>query len=168
MKFGQSITDLQDQVFDKILKHTDIVKALVIDGTDFMNITPISNQLILLNNPKLLIRQQIFPYRKINLPSDNAKSYISTAWLDFKKQSNVYISGKVYFYVIVPISLEKTTMGIRYNFIADKLDEIFCNNGIGEFEFYTRGDIDVTDGYIGHFIAFNILDFHINESDSNG
>lgn len=168
MKFGQTITDLQNAVFLNIISNNEIVRALVIDNEDFLNKTPTSEQLVLINNPKLLIRQQLFPYRKIKLPTENAKSYITSTWVDFKKSSSTYVGGKVYFYIIIPISLEKTIQGIRYNFIADKLDDMFCENGIGKFEYYTRGDIDVTDGYIGHNIAFNILDFHINEVGFNG
>lgn len=166
MKYGHTITELQNQVFSKIINNSDIVKALIVDNANFINVTPTSQQQELLNNPQLLIRQQIFPYRKVTLAAENAKSYITSAWIDFKKSGGSLSSGIVYFYIIVPLSLEKTVYGIRYNYIADKLDDMFTEkNNIGEFEFNSRGDIDVPDGYIGHHISFRIVDFKMNVGD---
>lgn len=164
---GQSITELQNKVFTKIISNSDIMRALVIDNENFLNATPTSAQLAILNNPASLIRQQLFPYKKVTLSTENAKTYITTTWVNFKKKSNQYQLGLVYFYIIVPVSLEKTFMGIRYNFIADKLDELFAENGIGKFEYYDRGDMDVAEGYLGHYIAFSILDFNM-DGDTGG
>lgn len=160
MQIGQTITDLQNKAFIEIISNEDIIKALVIGKEDFINSIPTTQENVIINDPVSLIRKQLFPYKKVTLPTENAKTYITSSWVDFKKVNLQYKSGIVYFYIIVPTSLEKTDYGIRYNYIADKLDEIFCENGIGKFEYYNRGDIDVADGYLGHFIAFKILDFH--------
>lgn len=164
---GSTITDLQNEAFSQILSNTNIVKALIINDENFINITPTTEQNDIINNPSTLLRQQIFPYKKVTLTPENAKSYITSAWTNFRKVGSVYHSGRVYFYILIPLDLEKSTMGIRYNYIADQLDEMFCNSSIGDFEFYDRGDLEVTEGYIGHYIAFNIIDFHINECGSN-
>ena len=168
---GTTITDLQDEAFDQILLNINIVKALIIKDENFINTTPTSEQNNIINNPSILLRQQIFPYMKnIKTPTnpDNAKPCITSAWTNFRKVGSTYHSGRVYFYILIPLDWEKTIMGIRYNYIADQFDKMFCNSNIGDFELYDRGDLDRTpEGYIGHYIAFNILDFHINECDNN-
>ena len=168
---GTTITDLQDEAFDQILLNINIVKALIIKDENFINTTPAAEQNNIINNPSILLRQQIFPYMKnIKTPTnpDNAKPCITSAWTNFRKVGSTYHSGRVYFYILIPLDWEKSTMGIRYNYIADQFDVMFCNSNIGDFEFYDRGDLDrVPDGYLGHYIAFSIIDFHINERDSN-
>ncbi len=160
MQKGQSITELQNKAFLEIISNEEIIRSMVVSNTDFLYATPTPQEKILIDDPTLLIRKQLFPYRRIPTTQDTAKIYLTSAWTDFKKVNTQYKSGLVYFYIIVPISMEKSDYGIRYNFIADKLDEIFYSSGIGKFEYYNRGDIDISDGYLGHFIAFRILDFH--------
>lgn len=63
--------------------------------------------------------------------------------------------------IFIPTEQEKTNEGIRYDFIADRLEEIFNKTGIGEFEFGGRSDIDINkDKYLCHRVTFHIIDFH--------
>jgi hypothetical protein len=160
-----------NDAFSKIISDEQLIKALVIYDMNFLNVTPTSQQKAILDNPAILIRQQIFPYKKVTLATDNAKPYITSAWVNFKKQGMTYKSGIVYFYIICPVAYERTYMGIRYQFIADRLESIFSegnNSNIGKFMFYDRGDFDVlVDGYLGHYIAFSVQDFDIRVSDTS-
>ena len=61
------------KVFSKIINNSDIMKALIVDNANFINVTPTSQQQELLNNPQTLIRQQIFPYRKSNFSRRKCK-----------------------------------------------------------------------------------------------
>lgn len=160
MKIGQSITELQNKVIDKILKNQEIVKALIIDNEDFLNITPTAEQNAILEKPNVLIRKQIMPYKNITSVTNIDKPYITSAWVNFKRTSNNYKSGRVYFYIIMPNSLEKTAEGIRYLFIADRLDELLSESGIGRFVFDERGDFPIDKETLGHYIVFNIEDFY--------
>jgi len=81
---------------------------------------------------------------------------------NFQKKNKNFIFGIVQFFITVADSLEKTTEGSRYDFIADKLEEIFDKTGIGVFELKGRSDIDSgQDGFHCHTITFGITDFHI-------
>lgn len=161
MKMGQSLTELKNKTLVKIISDQELVKALVINTEDFLEITPTNEQNILLQSPSSLIRNQIFPYKSIPLPSEDEKTYITSAFVNFRKVSNVYKNGIVYFYVIIPRKLEKTNYGIRYDFICDKLEQLFENGNIGEFELDDRGDFEVGNlNYLGHYIRFKIKDFY--------
>jgi hypothetical protein len=108
------------------------------------------------------------PHKNITSFTNKSKPYITSAWVGFKKVSNVYKNGTVYFYIILDNSLEYTDYGIRYDFIADRLESILSDTGLGKFEVYERGDFDVlVDGYLGHYIAFSIQDFDIRVSDTS-
>lgn len=160
MKAGFSITELQNSVIGKIIDSEAIVRALVIKSENFLEATPTEEQLQILQSPDLLIRKQIMPFRNVTSLTPEAMPYITSAWVNFKKISNNYKNGRVVFYIIVPNSLEKTDYGIRYNFIADKLDELLSSSGIGKFEFDERSDYPIDSSNLGHYISFNILDFY--------
>ncbi len=166
---GSTINDLQNEAFSQILSNENIIRALIIYDEDFINATPTSEQADIIDNPSVLIRQQIFPYKKVKLVPENAKPYITSAWENFRKVGTTYHSGIVTFFIIIPVDFEKTIMGVRYNYIADQLDLLFSNTNIGNFEFYDRGDLDgLAEEYIGHYITFKIVDFHINEGNTYG
>ena len=143
-----------------IITNTNIVRALVVDSVDFLNSTPTAEQLNIINNPELLIRSQIFPYKNVNLKLNVDKTLITMSFVDFKKKGVQYQNGMIYFHILVPNALEYTNEGSRYDFIMEQLEIIFNDKGIGKFEFYNSGDIDINDDYMGAYVAFEILDFY--------
>ena len=158
-KYGQPLTEIKNQIIMKITGNQDIIKALIIQDEDFLNTTPTSEQNVILNKPDLLVRQQIMLTRNITAKTNKGMPYITSAYADFKKKSFNYQSGAVWFYIIIPNAWEKTEYGIRYDYIGDKLDEIFGDSGIGKFEFDKRGDMPIDENFLGHYITFEILDF---------
>lgn len=161
MQIGQSLTELKNKVFSKIIDDVELIKSLVIDAENFIDITPTDEQNKILQSPESLIRKQIMPYKNITSSTNIAKPYITSAWVGFKKDGNMLKNGTVYFYILIPNSLEKTDYGIRYDFIADRLDAILSNkNNIGEFEFGERSDMPIDSNNLGHYITFKILDFY--------
>jgi hypothetical protein len=161
MQLGQSLTELKNKVISKIIDDQQLVKALVIDNESFLDAIPTPEQNVILQSPKKLIRTQIMPYKNVTLYTNKAMPYITSTWVGFKKDRNLYKNGTVYFYILIPNSLEKTDYGIRYDFIADRLDAILgYDNNIGEFEFNERGDISIDSENLGHYIAFKIIDFY--------
>lgn len=159
-KYGQSLTEIKNQIINKITGDIDLIKSLIISDEDFLNKAPTPEQIIILNDPDLLIRKQIMLTKNVTAKTNRDMPYITSAYVNFKKVSNNYQSGIVYFYIIMPNSMEKTDYGIRYDWIGDELDSIFSSVGIGKFEFYDRGDMFIDQDYLGHYIAFKILDFY--------
>ena len=103
----------------------------------------------------------ILTYKKIFDTAVEKKTIISSTLTDFNKQGKNYRNGILTFYILTPVELENTSYGIRYDYIADEIEEVFANTTIGEFNFHSRGDIDIGDRYIGHYISFQITEFHI-------
>ncbi len=159
-KYGQSLTEIKNQIIMKITADADLIKSLVIESEDFLDATPTSDQTIILDDPDLLIRQQIMLTKNVTAKTNKDMPYITTAYVDFKKSGTNYQSGTIYFYIIMPNSLEKTDYGVRYDWIGDRLDTIFSDMGIGKFEFYNRGDMIIDENFVGHYIAFKMLDFY--------
>lgn len=146
-----------------IINNQDILKALVVDQENFLESTPTDEQSNLLNNPSLLIRTQIFPYRKVTEKKNKDKVFLTMEFMDFEKKDNKsrnYQRGMITFYVLVPNALEPTDLGSRYDYIVEKLEEIFFENGIGKFEFYRSGDITIDEDYMGAYLTFEITDFY--------
>lgn len=143
-----------------IINNQDILKALVVDQENFLESTPTDEQSQLLNNPSLLIRQQIFPYKKATVKKNKDKVFLTMEFMDFEKRGLHYQNGMITFYVLVPNALEQTDLGSRYDYIIEKLEEIFFENGIGKFEFYRSGDITIDEDYIGAYLTFEITDFY--------
>ena len=158
---GQNFGFMRNKVCSEILQNEDIIRALVIEDDHFLNATPKSDKQEYIDNPIKLMRNYIYPYKRIFDTTVEKKTIISTEFSNFEKLGKNYRNGLVTFYILVPVDLENTTYGIRYDFIGDELENIFNNTNIGEFSFNSRGDIDVGDRYIGHYISFQITEFHI-------
>lgn len=158
-RYGQSLTEIKNQIVTKLTADTDLIRSLIVESEDFLNAPLTPEQTIILNDPDLLIRKQIMLTKNITAKTNRDMPYITSAYVNFKKVSNNYQSGIVYFYIVIPNNLEKTDYGIRYDWIGDELDSIFSSIGIGKFEFHDRGDMFIDDEYLGHYIAFKILDF---------
>lgn len=158
---GQTFKYMRNKIFTELLQNENIIKALVVEDSDFLNIDLNEKQQSYIDNPLLLIREYIYPYKKIFDTTVEKKTIISTQLSHFKKQGKNYRSGTVTFYILTPIEFENTSCGVRYDYIGDEIEEIFSKTTIGEFNFDSRGDIDVGDRYIGHYITFQITEFHI-------
>lgn len=158
---GQSFTELKNKTLSEITNNTDIIKSLVIHSEDFLDATPNEEEQYKIDNAQKLIRKQIFPYKNIPLVNAEAEVYITSGFYNFEKMDRNYINGMVKFFIIVPVSLEKTSYGSRYDVIADMIEELFYNTGIGVFEYRGRSDVDLpTTDFQCHSIWFNITDFH--------
>lgn len=158
---GQTFTYMRNKIFAELLQNEKIIKALVVEDKDFLNVSIKKEEQKYLDNPLLLVRNYIYPYKKIFDTATEHKTIISTEFSEFYKVGKNYRNGYVTFYVLVPTILEDTMCGIRYDFICDEIENIFNNTTIGEFHYDTRGDIEVGDKYIGHYVRFKITEFHI-------
>lgn len=156
---GQSLTELKTQITTKITNNIHIIKSLIIPNENFLDVTPTPEQEIILKDSTILIRKQIMLTKNITAVTNKDMPYITSAFINFKKDGHNYQSGKVYFYIIIPNSWEKTDYGIRYDYIGDMLDHIFSSSGIGKFEFAERGDMIIDQNFLGHYISFEITDF---------
>lgn len=158
---GYTFKYMRNKIFAEIIQNTDIIKALVVEDKDFLNATPNEEQQSYIDNPHSVMRKYIYPYKKMFDTVTEKRTIISTQLSNFHKQGKNYRNGILTIYILVPIELESTNQGVRYDYIGDELEEIFTNTTIGEFNFDSRGDIDVGDRYIGHYVAFRITEFHI-------
>ena len=158
---GYNFGYMRNKVFAELLQNENIIKALVVEDKNFLDIELNEKQRSYIKNPRLLIRNYIYPYKRIFDTTTEKKPIISTQFSNFRKSGKNYRNGTVTFYILVPIDLEDTQCGVRYDYIGDEIENIFTNTTIGEFSFYDRGDIDVGDRYIGHYVTFAITEFHI-------
>lgn len=158
---GQTFSDMRNKVCFELLQNQNVIKALVIEDEDFLNTVPNEEQQKYIDNPSLLIRNYVYPYKKIFDTTVEHKTIISTQFSNFRKHGKNYRNGLVTFYVLCPLETEGSSYGIRYDYIGDEIETIFTNTTIGEFNFDSRGDIDIGDRFIGHYITFRVTEFHI-------
>jgi hypothetical protein len=158
---GQTFTELKNKILSNIYNDSNIIKSLVMHGENFLTDIPDTEQQYYLDNPEKLLRKQIFPYKSISLNSVDKIPYITSAFYNFKKVKSKFIFGTVTFFIIIPVALDKTSEGQRYDVIGDMLENLFSDSGIGEFEFKSRGDVELgTTEFQGHSVSFDITDFH--------
>ena len=158
---GQTFRYMRNKIFTELLQNENIIRALVIEDSNFLDASPTSEEQKFIDNPLSLVRSYIYPYKHNFDTATEHKTIITTQFSDFNKVGRNYRNGYVTFYVLTPIILENTAYGVRYDYICDEIEEVFSNTTIGEFNFDSRGDIDVGDRYIGHYITFRITEFHI-------
>jgi hypothetical protein len=160
---GQTFRYMRNKIFAELLQSKNIIKALTVESEDFLNAALNKEQLSYIDNPTLLVRKYMYPYKKIFDTATEHRTILSMQLSNFQKRGNNYRDGLLTIYVLTPINLENTAYGIRYDYICDEIEEIFNDTQIGEFNFYGRGDIDIGDRYIGHYVSFKITDFHISK-----
>lgn len=158
---GQTFSYIRNKIFMELLTNENIIKSLIVEDANFLDAQLNEEQQNYINNPRLLIRNYIYPYKKIFDTTTEKKTIISTQLSNFNKYGKNYRNGTLTFYILVPVDLENTAYGVRYDYIGDEIENIFTNTIIGEFNFDSRGDIDVGDRYIGHYVTFRITEFHI-------
>lgn len=158
---GQTFGYMRNKIFTELLQNGNIIKSLIVEDKNFLDTELNKEQQSYIDNPHLLIRKHIYPYKKIFDTATEKKTIISTQLSNFHKQGKNYRNGTLTFYILTPIELENTAYGVRYDYIADEIETIFNDTTIGEFNFDSRGDIDVGDRYIGHYVTFKITEFHI-------
>lgn len=159
---GQTFGFMRNKVFSELLQNTNIIKALVIEDESFLDVIPTAEQQEYIDDPIKLIRNYVYPYKRIFDTAVEHRTIISTEFSNFNKMGRNYRNGIVTFYILTPVILENTSYGVRYDYIGDEIEEVFNNTNIGEFSFDSRGDIDVGDRYIGHYVSFRITEFHIS------
>lgn len=158
---GQTFKEMRNKVCFELLQNENIIKALTIEDKDFLNCALNEEHQKYINKPSLLMRNYVYPYKKIFDTTTEHKTMVSTEFSNFNKQGKNYRNGLVTFYILCPIEIEETAYGIRYDYIGDEIEKVFTKTTIGEFNFHNRGDIEVGDRYIGHYITFRITEFHI-------
>ena len=114
MIMGQTLTDIKNRIMAEILKNKNILKALIIRSPDFLTSNPSPDQISLLNAPNKLIRKQIFPYVKTMIPTTESIPYITTRFVSFTKTKMQYRNGIVFFYVLIPVCLENTSIRLSF------------------------------------------------------
>jgi hypothetical protein len=158
---GQTFKSMRNKIMTELLTNQNIIKALVSEDENFLNVALNEEQQGYIDNPKSLIRKYIYPYKKMFDTVTECRTIISVELSNFRKRGRNYRDGLVTFYVLVPELLEETIYGVRYDYIGDEIEKIFTETTIGEFNFSSRGDITVGDRYIGQQITFKVAEFHI-------
>jgi hypothetical protein len=153
------ITQYKNEIMSKLVFNENIVKALIIGNSNFLDVTPIPEQQIIIDDSPSLLYNQVFPYRNTGVVMTEDKVYITSMFGDFKKKDVIYKYGTINFYIIVPNSWVRTSYGNRHDFILDEIEEMFTGHSIGDFEVNTRGDIPIDNKFVGGFISFRIVDF---------
>lgn len=134
----------------------NIVKALIFNDRDFLSKTiPIDF------DRNSLIYSQIFPYKFIPDTATTPTTYI-TMLSKYKADGNKYRKNSLYFYTITHKSLISTDQGLRYDFLIDKIDEIFnmsddFNSSKLQFADMEEFNVDKDGDWIGSTILYNSL-----------
>jgi len=151
-----SITDYKNKIIMKIIENTDLLKALVNTDSDFLSVE-------LLISPEEAVYSYVFPYMDSKTILTETQSFITMEFRDFKaSKGNCYKSGQVLFYIICEKSLIKTTQGNRYDYIFERLMEIFDESkdiGIGKMIISKWGDMAFGDNYLGCYCILELTDF---------
>lgn len=163
---SKNITQIKNEIISYLINDKELLRSLVVIQKDFLN-----EDLVLddetknyLKNPSTLIRKKIFPYKKGYLVETEKNIMITIEVNDFSPTNDEhYRNGVITLYVLCPVDYEETKYGVRCDWIADRIENIFSTLGsnIGDFTCKARGDIPVNDKYIGHYVAFEMLDYYV-------
>lgn len=155
MRFKE-LSQYKNNILVDIISNENLIKAITNNPEDFLD-QP------LISDVTSTIYSSIYPYRYVPEVSDQAQTYLTMAFTNYRKLGNQYKSGKIYFYVLCHKSLVKTSYGcLRYDYIAGELDEMFSDErgyGLGKLEFDGMDDISIGNDYVGVVLSYKITDF---------
>lgn len=105
----------------------------------------------------------MFPFKFIPDTQTNPITLI-TLKCSYKPDGLTYKIGSIIFYVITHQSIISTDDGLRYDFLINKIDEIFNSSrfiGIGKMPFYDMDEIviDSSGKWIGSYIMYKTTEF---------
>lgn len=157
MALENTITDYKNKIITKIIENENLLKALTNTDSDFIS------QTLSISAPEDVVYSYVFPYMDSKTILTETQSFITMEFRDFKSsKGNYYKSGQVLFYIICEKSLIKTSMGNRYDYIFERLMEIFDESkdiGIGKMIISKWGDMSFGDDYLGCYCILELTDF---------
>ena len=92
---GQTFGNMRNKICLELLQNQNIIKALIVDDKDFLDTTLDDEQQKYLDNPSLLIRKYVYPYKKMFDTTIEHRTIISTRFSDFNKHGKNYRNGLV-------------------------------------------------------------------------
>ena len=147
-------------ILSRFIQDENLVKAIYYNSDDFVSQGTLSN-------PASLINTQIFPYPFVPEINDEAKTYISMSFGDFKLTYNTsFVAGLIAISVITHknlVLLDPSYGMLRYDYIINRIDTLLDETnsiGAGKLEFADLGDFRIPDtNWVGATIVYRPVDF---------
>lgn len=153
----KELSDYKNKIISAMISNDNLIKAISNNSEDFLD-QPI------VSDVTSTIYKNIFPYKYIPTTQTQASTYITMSFNNFSSRGREFKVGNIYFYVICHNSLLRTSYGcLRYDYIANQLDEIFNNNeniSIGDFQFDSMSDLQVNENYMGCWLCYKAMSFN--------
>ena len=140
-------------ILETLYGNDDIVKCLINNNSDF-KISTIPNDF----DRTSLVYSQMFPFKYIPEIQSEPKTFIALK-TSYKPDGMTFKIGSIIFYVITNQSIISTDNGLRYDFLINKIDEIFNSSrfiGVGKLPFYDMDEfvIDSSGKWLGSYICY--------------
>lgn len=111
-----------------------------------------------------LINKNIFPFNHVPTLADEASSYVTFSFRDYRPAGLQFKSGLLHFQVLVHKDLILSDYEVlRYDHMLAYIDELFNENrnlGIGKLQFYRMDEMYVNEKYVGFYIQYKLWDFN--------
>ncbi|HFI0463187.1 TPA: hypothetical protein ACGO1T_000531 [Streptococcus suis] len=134
-------TEWKQATLEKMLQDEELMKLLIYHTEDWDSKPAVRSE-----QREGLIGHQIFTHSFIDELAKEKKSYIGVSLSHFAKDegfrrfSNRYIMGYLYFHILVDLGIMETNTGSRADLILGRIYEIFQDNttlGMGEMKVET-------------------------------
>ena len=150
------------EIMINIITDVNLLKAIVNKPENFLELDlPIEIQ----NDPSIIFYDNVFPYKYPSIVLTEEKVMVSFGFGNYTKYNNVFKIGRIDFLVFVHKELLKTDVGLRMDYIINRLDILFNSNeniGIGVLEFQGFDDLQLpatmSESYVACVISYKILD----------
>ncbi len=155
----KELTDNKNKIINSFINNEDLIKSLIFIDDNFLD-KPLPVDF----KPTTLLYSHIFPYQHIPIIESDAKSMITMSF-DYRPHDASFKVCAVRFYAITHSSLVSTDYGLRIDFIASEIDEMFNQSriiGIGKLPFYGMRDfiVDKAGSWVGNEIAYRTFEFN--------
>ena len=146
-------------ILETLYGNDDIVKCLINNNSDF-KISTIPSDF----DRTSLVYSQMFPFKYIPDIQSEPRTFIALKSRYAPYKENSYRYNTIYFYVVTHRSIISTDSGLRYDFLIDKIDEIFnlskeFKSSKLQFNDMDEFIVDPSGQWMGSYICYETLGF---------
>lgn len=155
----KDLSDNKNKILKMLYDNDDVTKCLINNNEDFI-LSNIPNDF----DRTSLVYSQMYPFRYIPETTINPKTFITIRSKYNPYKEFAYRYNTIYFYVITHKDIVGTDNGLRYDFLIDKIDEIFSlskefKSSRLQFDDMDEFIIDPYGKWMGSYICYKSLGF---------
>ena len=151
------LTSDKQIILSKLVSSQELCKALYYNDKNFLDQADISDT-------SALVYDRIFPHFFVPAVDENAKTYITLSFRNYRLVNDSYKAGFIHVHSFTHKTLYRSDYGkLRTDFLLEKIDGLLndiSGISIGGLKFDKMDEYIVNQNYSGNYVVYKTYDFN--------